>query len=446
MNRCYSAGPNRSRKVWRFLLCLASGVLSCLAASMAHASDVSIADLKAEIEHQKQALDQQKTELENAQRQIALQQSQIEATEAALQGLIAQSDQQLAATSARGAGAANEPVATQQSQLAAPSSASTAASGSSNPTPVGQEPPPNDISQAVLPQGVNILTRPGHIVFDSAFTYVESSSNLLVFRGVEIVPGVEVGAIDANNTVRSQEALTETLRYGIAPRLEVEAVVPYLWGYDRVTEATQRNNQVTETEFLRGSGLGDVEFTGRYQITDGRDGGPIVVGTLRVKPPSGIGPFDLKYDQYGAALSLPTGSGFWGVEPSINALIPTDPVVIFLSVGYLYNFRTNVDKIIGSTFVGPVDPGGSIDTALGFALALNQHFSFSLGFKDSYIFSTTEYLNGDRERSEGLQVGSLLLGQSFNLTDRATIAVNFEFGVTSDAPNLTSAAHLQYAF
>ncbi len=127
-------------------------------------------------------------------------------------------------------------------------------------------------------------------------------------------------------------------------------------------------------------------------------------------------------------------------------LYTTDPAVIFASLGYLYNFGTNENKNIGGALIGKVDPGGSIDAAFGFAFSLNQRFSFSLGYRESYLRDTYEQINGTSQRSYALQVGSLLFGTSFRVTDRVTISGNFEFGVTSDAPNVTATFRVPFYF
>ncbi len=398
-----------------------------------------LATLQAMIDGQERRLEDQQAELQRAEAEIADQARRIQAERAEIAGLKAERPEDLAQVTARGPDTPpDQPYSIAQNMPVQPTPGS-------EPT-VGEAPMPKTINAAVLPQGINILTAPGHLVAEASINYVQTNNNLLVFRGIEIVPGVEIGSIDANTTNHTESVAMETLRYGLFPRFEVEALIPYVYGTDRVTEAVQRDQQVTQTSLLRGSGLGDVEFTGRYQITDGRNGWPILVGNLRIKPPTGTGPFDLKYDQFGAAETLPTGSGFWGIEPSVSMLYTSDPAVIFASLGYLYNVSTNINKTIGGAVVGRVDPGGAIDASFGFAFSLNPRFSFSLGYRESYLRDTYEQINDTRQRSYALQVGSLLFGTSFRLTDRLTVSGNFEFGVTSDAPNVTATFRIPIVF
>ena len=100
---------------------------------------------------------------------------------------------------------------------------------------------------------------------------------------------------------------------------------------------------------------------------------------------------------------MATGSGFWGVQPSITAIVPSDPVVFFGTFGYTINIRRQHQRDARfirtrrrpciDTTIGEVDPGDSINISLGMGLSLNEQFSMSLGFKYDYIFPTTEEID-----------------------------------------------------
>ncbi len=60
----------------------------------------------------------------------------------------------------------------------------------------------------------------------------------------------------------------------------------------------------------------------------------------------------------------------------------------------------------------------------------------SFGYSHSYIFPTKTQIGTTIQESNSLQVGSLLMGWSYRLSDRMTLTNNFEFGVTSDAPDM----------
>jgi outer membrane protein assembly factor BamA len=253
---------------------------------------------------------------------------------------------------------------------------------------------------------------------------------------VEIVTGVQVGLLEANDTARDTLSGAMDVRYALTDRLEIEARVPYVYRHDRVTTVAQQNTQTTRTYELEGADIGDVEFSARYQLNRGRNGGPIFVAGARVKSNSGRSPFDLARDEFGVSTELATGSGFWGVQGSLSVLYPTDPVVLFGNVSYLYNIADDVNADIGTAHVGRVDPGDSIGVGFGFGFALNPRFSYSLGYSHSYITETDTEINGTTQRSAPLQVGTLQFGMSFRATQRLTISTGVDVGVTDDAPDV----------
>jgi len=312
--------------------------------------------------------------------------------------------------------------------------------------PVGQPPEERRVQVAAIPENMGVLTPPGRLILEPSVEYVRSSANRLVFRGVEIVPGVQLGVIEADSADRDTLVGAVSAYYGLTDRLEVQARIPYVYRRDRVTTLAQQDATATRSMTLEGQDIGDVEVSARYQLNDGRAGRPIFVANARVKPPTGRGPFDVSYDSSGVARDLATGSGFWAAEAGVTMLYPSDPAVIFGGLSYLHNFSRDIDKSIGDTVVGRVDPGDSIGASLGFGLALNPRFSVSLGYSHNYIFPTETELGGTRQHSQPLQVGSMLMGWSFRLSDKLTLSNNFEFGVTSDAPDMRVVFRAPYRF
>ena len=146
-------------------------------------------------------------------------------------------------------------------------------------------------------------------------TRSRQTSNRLVFRGVEIVPGILLGLIDANDVVRDTVVAALNLRYGIMDRMEIEARIPVVYRHDRFTVLSQQVSPtipaVTQRFELNRRDLGDIEFGIRYQLNRARNGGAIFVGGIRAKTSTGIGPYDVEYDANGVSTELGTGSGFW---------------------------------------------------------------------------------------------------------------------------------------
>lgn len=408
----------------------------------------SISQIEARLQEQEARIDQQ-------EQRMAEQWAVIEAQGAEIRALRAERDQILAdvraGRSTQTPEAAGSPLAgTRPVQLAAqtpPPNGQTLPS-----TPVGEAPPASattrriEADTAAVPRGLGVLTPGGQLVVEPALEYVRSSANRLVFRGVEIVPGIQLGVIDANDADRDSVAASLVARYGVGDRFEIEGRIPYVYRHDRVTILAQRDAAVTRTTSIENNDIGDVEVTGRYQINRGLPGSPIYIASLRLKAPTGEGPYDVNYDRFGVATSLATGSGFWGAELGMNMLYPTDPAVIFGGLSYLYNVPDDINKVIGDVRVGEVDPGDAISFNIGFGLALNPRFSVSFGYSHNFIFGTETQLNDTHQTSNSLSVGALQMGLSYRLTERITLVNSFEFGVTSDAPDMRLTIRVPYRF
>jgi hypothetical protein len=315
------------------------------------------------------------------------------------------------------------------------------------PVTVGEAPPERPRVQiGAVPEQSGVLTPHGRLILEPSVDYIHASTNRLVFRGVEIVTGIQIGVIEASDADRNAVGLALGGRYGVTNRLEIQANVPYVRRSDRLTTLAQRDESITRTIDLDGSGLGDIDVGARYQINSVKAGRPIYIASLRVKSDTGSSPFEIDRDEFGVAEGLATGSGFWGVEAGASLLYATDPVAIFAGLTYLYHVPKNVDREIGEVMIGRVDPGDSVGFNAGFGFAVNPRFSFSLGYRHSYILPTKSEVGPTSQKSESLQVGSFTFGWSLGLNDRLTINNSYEFGATSDAPDARVVLRIPYKF
>lgn len=426
---------------------LAGGLLAApfVLAAPAQASEAE--EQLAKIEAQ---LNAQGLRITEQERKLAEQRALIESQGLEIRALREQREQILSDIRAgHGVAAPPEPGGSAPVQLAA-RQAPPSAGGELPTKPVGEAPPSParrlEQDVAAIPPDMGVLTPNGTLIIEPTLEYTRSSANRLVFRGVEIVPGVQLGVIDANDADRDSLVGTLTARYGFGDRLEIEGRLPYVYRHDRVTTLAQRDESITRTTKLEADDIGDVEVSARYQISRGLPGQPIFVANARVKPPTGKSPYDVGYDEFGVATSLATGSGFWAAEVGVTMLYPTDPAVIFGGISYLYHIPRDINKVIGEVMVGRVDPGDSIGANIGFGLALNPRFSVSFGYSHNYIFATESEYGETTQRSNTLQVGALQMGLSYRLTERLTLTNSFEFGVTSDAPDMRVVFRLPYRF
>jgi hypothetical protein len=281
---------------------------------------------------------------------------------------------------------------------------------------------------AVIDQG-GVLLKKGKMVVTSTSEYTRSSATRVAISGFSIIPALNIGVFEITKTNRDSFTASEGVRYGVTNRFELEAKVPYVYRKDATN--TRPIGSSSTTEFLTevtGNNIGDVEFGAHYQMTDGQDGWPFLIGNVRFKTATGTNPYDIPLNAAGVGTELPTGSGFYALQPSVTAIFPSDPVVFYSNVGYLHNFARSFAT------TGEISPGDSVNASFGMSLSLNDKASFSVGYGHNTVFEPT--INGVKPPTATLlQVGSVDLGFSYNLTDRTNLNFAVSAGITEDAPD-----------
>jgi hypothetical protein len=348
--------------------------------------------------------------------------------------------------------------------------------------PVGEAPPEEQQRPevAILPEQGGVLTRRGQLIIEPGIKYTHASTDRFFFQGFEVVDTVLIGLIEATSADRNLVQATLGGRIGITDRLEFETRVPYVYRSDsfRGTTVSQVTTPSIESAST-GDGIGDVEFAGHYDFTSHIFDAPYKVYTvanLKVKAPTGEGPFDIPLDANGNPTRLATGSGFWGVQPSFTAIFPTDPVVFFGSVGYTVNIAEDVNRqdTVLSNCTDPtdpatcttslssdtreVDPGDSVNTSVGMGLSLNERTSVSIGFSFDYVFESeiTTFFDDDtsdavgpvklKSKSDPLYAGSFQVGWSYQISDNVGLNLNFNVGATEDAPDFETSLRVPIRF
>lgn len=311
---------------------------------------------------------------------------------------------------------------------------------------------PPDLPRVSFDVG-GVLTPKGNLVLEPSFEYIYSSFNRISIEGFAILPALLVGIIDIRDADRDTYIAALSTRYGITNRFEVEVKVPYLWrddtvGRGRLTgEVGEDVNETLVYSDASGNDFGDVELGLRYQF-ERRPDWPFLTGNLRIKSTTGTDPFDLSGD---ALLSgepetfdkLATGSGFWSVNPSITAIFPSDPVVFFGNLGYLYTLEDDKGSYtVGSgenlkqLNYGDVDPGDAIRLNFGMGASLNDRSSFSLSYQlDKFSETRIELAPVPDIPGSDVTVGRLLVGYSLRMGNGAPLNVSVGIGVTDDAPD-----------
>ncbi|BAZ94287.1 uncharacterized protein FOKN1_1905 [Thiohalobacter thiocyanaticus] len=388
------------------------------------------------LERMERLLDQQQRQLERQAATIAAQERRLQQQRRALDSLNRQALPATALEDRRGAG---------------PAAAAPAVQAASAPPaqPVGTAPPAS-VSEPpevrAIPELGGVLTPRGQLILEPGLQFSNSQINRLTFIGVEILEAFQIGLLEAVDVDRDYLAVSLTGRYGLTDRLELEAKLPYVYRKDRRVATIPDVEGEAFSRTLDGDSIGDLELALHYQLDWRWPGNMYYVGNLRYKSVTGRGPFDVNRNGDGIETELATGSGFHALEPSLTLLYPSDPAVFFANLGYLWHIEDDVNKTFGQQTIGKVDPGDAVRLSFGMGYAINPRASFTLGYKHDFIQETDTEINGVKLSTSSLDVGAMLLGYGFQLTERAAVNLNLELGVTADAPDVVMTLRLPYTF
>ena len=351
-----------------------------------------------------------------------------------------------------------EVLASQRARGVAPETVAQAAPADASPqAAVGQAPEGDKRNPAIAQifEQPGVLTPKGKAVLEPSLQFSYSSSNRIALVGYTVIPAILIGLIDIREVKRNTFNATLTGRYGITNRFEMEARLPYSYRSDSNIGCELGQGCASSTVFsTTGHGIGDIEVTGRYQFNEGSVDNPFYVGSLRFKSRTGKDPFDVRTDttiqglRDGVQTSLPTGSGFYGLQPALTVLFPSDPAVFFGTISYLHNFaRSNVmqETENGRKNIGKIAAGDVIGFNFGMGLGLNEKSSFSIGYDHASVGRSKQ--NGENvATSVRVQLGTLLLGYSYRLSAQRTLNVSLGAGVTRDTPDVSLTVRVPVTF
>jgi len=444
---------------------LCAGALAVSAAFCAFSAQAqSVEELVEQVKAMRQQLDSQRARIDELERDVrsarapAPPAAPYVVTEPVLAGRAVSSETLGALRGTGGAGAGQQPAAPAP-PVGGPASAPTAPT---NTAAVGRAPSGDNRTREVAPifEQPGVLTQRGKYVFEPAIQYGYSSSNRVALVGYTVIPALLIGLIDVREVKRNTTTATATLRTGLTNRIEVEAKLPYVYRSDATVSREVFTGTAVERAFeTSGKAVGDVELAARFQLNEGGVDKPYFISGLRFKSRTGKDPFEVTTDCQrrcigenitgsGLPLELPTGSGFYSLQPSLTWLFPSDPAVFFGSFSYLHNFKRDVSRTVlngEKESLGTIAPGGVIGFNFGMGLALNDKASFSVGYDHNSVARTKQ--NGRTvPGSVRMQLGTLLIGYSYRLSEKKTLSVAVGAGLTRDTPDVTLMVRVPMSF
>ena len=383
----------------------------------------------------------------------------LETEEAALQDMRRAVAQQLLAAQ-RATGAPGDNPSVMAAALNAPLNTSAAPDSRTGPALTqGSNGEVQKAAVAPIFEETGVLTAKGHYVLEPSVQYSYSSNNRVTLLGYTILPALVVGLVDVREVKRNTVAGALSGRYGVTNKLEIEARVPYIYRSDSTRSRPYGAGSPDDTTVnASGRGIGDVEIAARYQLTNGTGALPIMIGSLRAKSRTGTDPFEVVSDcaqrcvgnatGTGQPLELPTGSGFYSLQPGLTWLFASDPAVLFGSFSYLHSFARDVSRRVLNNEVealGRIAPGDVFGFNVGIGLALNEKSSFSIGYDHSSIGVTKQ--NGQTVNgSVRTQLGTLLFGYAYKLDNIRSLNFSVGAGLTADTPGITLGLKMPMSF
>jgi hypothetical protein len=295
-----------------------------------------------------------------------------------------------------------------------------------------------------------VLTPRGTLVIDPSLEYDYSAEDQLSLNGFTILPGITFGQLLLARVRQSVITPALTLRYGLTDRLELSAKIPFVYAYqETVTQSIlQQSGGGTTVNVLAPSahaaGLGDIQFGASYQFNSGADGMPIFVGNAIFKTATGTSPFSVPVyttgDPNGGIISgiqkkVPTGTGFYSLEPSLTVLYPTAPGILFANLLYIHNFGRTVevqDPGGGPPISADAKPGDAVAATFGIGFALNDQTTFTLSYQQEHVFGAT--FNHAAVKGSSYDFGTFNFGVGYQLSKSTTINLGVGIGAGPNAP------------
>ena len=323
---------------------------------------------------------------------------------------------------------------------------------------------------AAVERGGNLLP-PGKLQLETALSYAYNRTTRLIFTGFSVIPIVILGTLESEKVTQNTWGSTFSMRYGVMKDLMTSFSLPISWQLQNRVRVSNDSVSLVSDDTNQ-FGIGDMQFAITYQPIYESGWLPDTNLSLQLRAPTGRSQFDLAkdlakkgptftIDDFIAQLNkqgLPTGSGFWGLTPSVSIVKGFDPGVLFASLGYTFNFSRDATLVqIGQNPVGGgavqfvpeafkanVGPGDSINVSLGMALSLNNQLSFNFGFLNSYTFLSKQ--NGIKVTDSNVNVSQFRAGFTVAVTRRLTVDVAGLIGLTPDAPNFALSVSLPLTF
>ena len=299
-------------------------------------------------------------------------------------------------------------------------------------------------SDTTLPNSGGILTPAGQFVLDPSLEYDYWSQNQLSLNGFTIIPGITFGNIFISRVQQNIATAALTARFGITDRLEVNVKVPFVFEYGTTTTQQVGPDALPLSPGAQNVNIGDVQVGASYQLNADSSTWPIFVANLLFKTTTGVSPYNvpiyIETDPDGQFLAgiqkrLPTGTGFYSLEPSLTIIYPTDPGVLFSNFQYIKNFGSEVhlpNPSGGPSTAANLQPGDAVAATFGIGFALNDTTSTTFSYQQEHVFGAFE--NHVAIKGSSYDFGTFNFGIGYQISARTNLNIGVGVGAGPNAP------------
>lgn len=414
----------------------------------AHAQSVQdkISKLQASIAAQQVKLEQEELQLEQQSLELNRQQQMLDGEMANLRGAGEGNKNKKSAPADSTAYAATAPAAAQPTQ--APTQPVGAEQQQAQEENQNQQTKIILQSSTVLSGTGGVLTPKGQLLIDPSIEYDYWTQNQLNLNGFTIIPGITFGNIYISRVDQRFLTAALTARYGVTDNFEINLKIPVVGAFGSMT-AQAAGASATPVHASQTNGdIGDIQFGASYQFNDGSNGWPVFVGNLMFKTATGQSPYDVPIyssasatesanDQLllGVPKKLPTGTGFYSLQPSLTVFYATAPGVLFGNLQFVQSFGNHFD-IPNPGGGAPVHeylkPGQAVAGTFGIGFALNDKASMTFSYQEEHVFASSA--GGRQIAGSAYDFGTFNFGLGYAITPMTNLNIGVGIGVGPYAP------------
>ncbi|MGH8012086.1 MAG: hypothetical protein ACREQ4_06295 [Candidatus Binataceae bacterium] len=318
--------------------------------------------------------------------------------------------------------------------------------------------PRTSVAMRAAYQQQNALFQPG-LTFYPQFQYSYSNSQNLVLNGFLAFNAILLGSINVSKTETNLFNWNPQLYYAFNRHFELDVNVPYF--YEQATyQSVGASNTTGKTSSVRINkwGIGDVTGGFYWQVIGQHGWWPNIIWNTQVSAPTGTSPYGIKLvtdianNNLKYPNNLPTGKGVWGISSGFSLIREFDPVVLFASGNYYYEFTQGVDDVspvLGKTQPGEVAPGNAMSYTLGVTTALNERLSTLVEVQDIITNSSAVKPDGGTWATipnSDSNAAQLIFGATYAASRNLFPFIQAGIGATAAAPNFQISLWVPYYF